>query len=98
MPRGSVRPRDRVDLLATFAGGRPHTETVATGVEVLTVLGSGTPEAAPGLGDAAPSTATATGQTLVLLVTPDQAEQLAYARAFADLSISVEGPHEEVTP
>ena len=62
------------------------------------VLGSGTPEAAPGLGDAAPSTATATGQTLVLLVTPDQAEQLAYARAFADLSISVEGPHEEVTP
>ena len=97
MPRGSVRPGDRVDLLATFAGGHPHTETVASAVEVLNVLGSDARGASPGLGDAAASADAAAGQTLVLLVTPDQAQELAYARAFADLSVSVEGP-EEVSP
>jgi pilus assembly protein CpaB len=99
MPRGSVRPGDRVDLLATFAGGRPHTETAASGVEVLSVLASSTAGGGAALGEAEPIAEPGAGQTLILLVTPDQAEQLAYARAFADLSISVEGPGEgEVTP
>jgi Flp pilus assembly protein CpaB len=95
MPRGSVRPGDRVDLLATFAGGQPHTETVASGVEVLTVLGADGGAGGTALGDPPSVAETGPAQTLVLLVTPDQAEQLAYARAFADLSISVEGPGEE---
>ena len=98
LPRGAVRAGDRVDVLATFAGGQPHTETVVTGVEILAVMdpsGSGV----NGLGATGAGSETAAGgQTLILLVGPDQAEDLAYARAFADLSISVEGPDEEVTP
>jgi Flp pilus assembly protein CpaB len=94
LPPGSVRAGDHVDVLATFAGGRPHTETVASGIEVLVVLtsaeGAGSlpgGSAAAGADVAGVDTGT---QTLVLLVRPDQAEQLAYARAFADLGISVE--------
>jgi hypothetical protein len=67
-------------------------------VEILAVMdpsGSGV----NGLGATGAGSETAAGgQTLILLVGPDQAEDLAYARAFADLSISVEGPDEEVTP
>ena len=95
LPSGSLRPGDRVDLLATFAGGHPHTETVATGVQVLTALSSQPQAAQAGLGGAAPVADTGSGQALVLLVTPDQAEQVAYAKAFADLTVSVEGPGEE---
>src|SRR4051812_3201569 len=39
LPAGSVHPGDRVDLLATFTSGRHHVETVASGLEVLVVLG-----------------------------------------------------------
>jgi Flp pilus assembly protein CpaB len=81
-PRGAVRPGDRVDVLATFGGGRPHTETVATGLEVLTVLA---PETSAGAGSP-------TVPSLVLLVGPEDAESLAYATAFADLSVSIAGP------
>jgi Flp pilus assembly protein CpaB len=98
LPRGSVRRGDRVDLLATFAGGRPHTETVATGLQVLTVLSPDPQSAQAGLGDTAPvadSAGTGTDEALVLLVTPDQAEEVAYAKAFADLTVSVEGPSED---
>jgi pilus assembly protein CpaB len=100
LPAGSVRAGDLVDLLATFAGGRPHTETVASAIEVLTVLPPGGTVGSPGGAGAASGPDTggpdtgglgAEAQTLVLLVRPDQAEQLAYARAFADISISVEG-------
>lgn len=88
VPFGSVRPGDRVDVLATFGGPHPHTETVATGLEVLLVLGSdgstGVISTSSGSG--------AAGPTLVLLVSPDAAEQLAYAKAFADLSIAIDGP------
>lgn len=91
LPPGSVRSGDRVDVLATFGGGRPHTETVATGLEVLMVLGveaNGEITAVAGADASAPS--------LVLLVSPDQAERLAYARAFADLSVSIEGTESPV--
>jgi Flp pilus assembly protein CpaB len=75
---GLLAPGDRVDVLATFAGGRPHTETVAPGVEVLSILDGG-PNAFEGVA------------TLVLLVSPDAAETLAYARSFAELTVSVVG-------
>jgi pilus assembly protein CpaB len=87
LPPGSVRPGDHVDLLATFAKGQPHTETVASDVEVLLVLSPGS--SSGGLPDT--GTSLDSGQTLMLLVRPDQAEQLAYARAFADLTVTVAG-------
>jgi pilus assembly protein CpaB len=94
---GVVGPGDRVDVLATFPGARSHTETVASGLDVLRVVSAR---------DAATATATASdagasgapGGMLLLLVTPDQAEELAYARAFADVSIALEGPPEVVAP
>jgi Flp pilus assembly protein CpaB len=77
---GAVRAGDRVDVLATFGGPRPYTETVASGLEVLTIL---RPDegmfAAGGTG----------GPTLVLLVGPEVAEELAYATAFADLAVAI---------
>ncbi len=77
---GTVTPGDRVDVLATFGGPRPYTDTVASGLEVLTIVEppGGTFSAS---GDAGPS--------LVLLVSPQVAEELAYASAFADLAVSV---------
>jgi pilus assembly protein CpaB len=83
MPSGSVRPGDRVDVLATFGGQRPHTETAATGLEVLSVLEPSE--------DAFAASGAEAGPTLVLLVTPDAAERLAYAKAFADLTLTVAG-------
>lgn len=83
MPAGSVRAGDRVDVLATFGGQRPYTDTVATGLEVLSVLSS--PEGAMAVGaDAGPS--------LVLLVAPDAAERLAHAKAFGTLTLTIAGP------
>lgn len=82
VPPGSVRPGDRVDVFATFGGPSPHTETVATGLEVLLVLG----------GDEAGGTsltASGSGPSLVLLVSPDEAERLAFATAFADLAVAI---------
>jgi pilus assembly protein CpaB len=90
LPAGSVRPGDHVDLLATFAKGQPHTETVASDVEVLLVLAPGS--SSGGLPDT--GTSLGSGQTLMLLVEPDQAEELAYARAFADLTVTVSGASE----
>ena len=80
VPPGPLAPGDRVDVLATYAGGQPHTETVVTAAEVLMVQGSDD----PGGG----------GTAVVLLVWPGDAERLAYARAFADLSIAVVSPAE----
>lgn len=76
LPRGAVVSGDHVDLLATYASGQPHTETVLTGVEVLRLL-------------EAPSIEGSAAATLVLLVTPDAAERVAFARAFADLAVAV---------
>ncbi len=80
-PPGLLASGDRVDVLATFAAGQPHTETVVSGAEVLSILGGGS----DGLDGVA---------TLVLLVSPDAAETLAYARSFAELSISVTSAEE----
>jgi pilus assembly protein CpaB len=81
LPQDTVRAGDHVDVLATYGGDRPHTETVASGLEILLVINSSDPSTpTPGSGPA-----------LVLLVTPDDAERLAYAKAFADLSVSVQG-------
>jgi pilus assembly protein CpaB len=88
VPPEAVRAGDRVDVLATFGGGRPHTETVATGLEVLSVLGSGQTDALSGAPSDAPR--------LVLLVSPENAERLAYASAFGDLSVTIAGADEEV--
>jgi len=89
VPPGAVRAGDRVDLYATFGGPHPHTETVATGLEVLLLLGDEGAEGTTGLTSSASS-----GPTLVLLVSPEQAERLAYATAFADLAIAIAGPAE----
>jgi Flp pilus assembly protein CpaB len=86
-PPSALRPGDRVDVLATFAGGRPHTEVAAHDVEVLLLLGPRQAAGSPGGLDAA--LADPAAETLVLLVTPEDADHLAYARAFADLSITV---------
>jgi pilus assembly protein CpaB len=90
IPAGAVRPGDRVDVLATFGGGQPHTETVATGLEVLLVLDSGE-GAITTAGGLDPS-----GTSLVLLVSPDQAERLAYATAFGDVAVSIDSLEEVV--
>ncbi|MGH2676228.1 MAG: Flp pilus assembly protein CpaB [Actinomycetota bacterium] len=80
LPRGTLAPGDRVDVLATFAAGQPYTETVTSEAEVLLVLDADGPE---DLGQ---------GATVVLLVGPEVAERLAYARAFADISLAVAPP------
>jgi pilus assembly protein CpaB len=92
-PANSIRPGDRVDVLATFGGGRPYTETTVTGAEVLVVSTQSdtSPVSIGGTNDSASASA------LILLVSPDDAERLAYAGSFADLSIAVAGP-EEVLP
>ena len=83
LPAGSVRAGDRVDVLATFGGQRPYTDTVGAGLEVLSVI---QPEDQGILASGGSA-----GPTLVLLVTPEAAERLAYAKAFADLTVTVAG-------
>ncbi|HZD17118.1 MAG TPA: Flp pilus assembly protein CpaB [Actinomycetota bacterium] len=82
MPAGALRPGDHVDVLATFGGPRPYTDTVAEGLEVLSVLGRDDDSVAASGGE---------GPSLVLLVSPQTAERLAYAVAFGRLSVSI-GP------
>ncbi len=94
LPPGAVTAGDRVDVLATYGSGQPHSEVVANGLQVLSVLGpsggsaGGTGSASTGL-DAAGSGASQQ-VTLVLLVSPDQETDLAFARAFADLEVAIE--------
>lgn len=80
LPATTVRAGDRVDVLATFGGGRPHTETVAEAVEILSVL-------RPDRGQATTGDET----TIVLLAAHELVEQLAYAQAFADLGVALTG-------
>jgi pilus assembly protein CpaB len=84
VPRGAVRAGDRVDVLATFGGGHPHTETVAVALEILLIL---QPSSSTGLGGPAEGD----GPHLVLLVAPDVAERLAYAQAFGEITVVIEG-------
>jgi pilus assembly protein CpaB len=86
LPPGAVRPGDRVDVLATYGGERPHTETVASELEVLRVM-SPSPSGAVGASEV---------PSLVLLVTPLDAERLAYAKAFADLDVSISTQPSEI--
>jgi pilus assembly protein CpaB len=95
LPGGALAPGDRVDVLATYASGQPHTETVVAGVEVLFVLG---PEGSDGGSGVTNLDAAAAGvgssTTLILLVSTEQEERLAFARAFADLQVAI-APAEE---
>jgi Flp pilus assembly protein CpaB len=84
-----VRPGDLVDLIATFGGGGAHTELTGEGLEVLRVERGG---GGGSFGAAATSTSSSVG--LVLLVAPSDAERLAFASAFATLSIAVRGPED----
>jgi len=90
LPAGSVHPGDRVDLLATFTTGRHHVETVASELEVLMVLGEGDPSG--GIADT--GGADSGTRTLVVLTTPSQAESLAYAKAFAAISVLIDAPEQ----
>ena len=85
-----VRPGDLVDVLATFGGGGAHTEVTGEALEVLSIDRGGT---AP-LGAAPGQTG---GVGLVLLVTPTDAERLAFAATFATLSIAVRSPGDAVS-
>lgn len=79
VPPGTLRPGDRVDVLATFGGPRPYTDTVASGLEVLSIVDEEEGSFAAG----------GQGPSLVLLVSPDTAERLAYAVAFGTPSITI---------
>lgn len=92
VPAGSIVAGDRVDVLATFGGTHPHTETVATGLEVLSVLAPAGDGGTLSVGTGATS-----GEQLVLVVRPDQAEGLAYATSFGEISVTIVGAS-EATP
>ncbi|HXF35714.1 MAG TPA: RcpC/CpaB family pilus assembly protein, partial [Actinomycetota bacterium] len=83
-------PGDLVDVVATYGAPDPHVETPAAGVEVLAVLGADGPAGGGGLlgspgGEGA-------NTRVVVLVTPETAELLAFASAFAELDLSLRGP------
>ncbi len=84
VPPGVVVPGDRVDVLATFvpgaASGGSHAETVASEAEVLRLV------------DRAGFEEPVDAATVVLLVTPETAERLAYARSLGDLSLAIAPP------
>jgi pilus assembly protein CpaB len=82
VPPAAVRPGDRVDVLGTYGGGRPYSETVASALEVLRVLDGVGHATIAGGGE---------GGSLVLLASPDIAERLAFAAAFATVSIAIVG-------
>jgi pilus assembly protein CpaB len=95
LPVGSLAPGDRVDLLATFTSGQPHTELVVSSVEVLSVLGPSSTDANQPAGGVGLDVAGSSGPgavTLILLVSPDQEERLAFARAFASLEVTIAPP------
>jgi Flp pilus assembly protein CpaB len=85
LPGGAVTAGDRITLFATFGGRSPHTETVATGVEVVRILAGGEAGTVPGVDGAG-------GDPLVVVVDALAAERIAYAAAFATLSVAVEAP------
>jgi Flp pilus assembly protein CpaB len=90
LPDGAVHPGDTVDVLTTFGGAHAHTETTATGAEVLSVeapASSGTTDIG-----------TPTGPQLVLVVDAATASSLAYATAFGHVAIAVNPPDVTGTP
>jgi Flp pilus assembly protein CpaB len=90
LPSGVLSAGDRVDVLATFQGGQPHTELVVAGVEVLFVLGGEpTDERTGGIGGLDLGGGGQTATVLIVLVAPAQEERLAFARAFANLEVAL---------
>lgn len=87
VPTGTLTAGDRIEVFATYAGGRPHTELVATDLEVVRILRDGAGET--GIGGATTGDA---GVALVLLVDGDAATRLAYAKTFGQLQIAILGP------
>ena len=80
LPSDVLEPGDRVDVIATFGGSRPYTDTVGSGLEILSVVeqDEGTFQAGG-----------ATGPSLVLLVSPETAEQLAHATTFGQITVTI---------
>ena len=90
LPPGALVPGDRVDVLATYAGSQPHSEVVVGGIEVLFVLGpSSSTQGSAGLDLDAAAAGASAPTTLILVVSPDQEERLAFARAFANLEVAI---------
>jgi len=88
-PPGGIVPGDRVDVLASFGGGQPHVETAGAALEVLKIQAGG--------GAVAGLESTQGLASVVLLVSPEEAERLAYAAAFARLTLSVVGTAPETS-
>lgn len=88
VPEETISAGDRVDVYATYGGGRPHTELAAAEIEVLKVL---TQVPAGGLGGTATGLS-ADGVSLVVLADTAAAERLAYAKAFAQVTVAIVGP------
>jgi Flp pilus assembly protein CpaB len=86
-----VKPGDLVDVIATFGGGGAHTEVAGEAIEVLAVDRAG-----GGASFGGATTPSSGGVGLVLLVSPSDAERLAFASAFATLTIAVRGPDDLV--
>ena len=93
VPPGTIRAGDHVEVYATYGGGRPHTELVATALEVVRILTEG----ASGGGGIGGTTTGDTGVALMLLVDGDAASRLAYARAFGQLQVAILGPETSPT-
>ena len=95
LPPGTVVPGDHVDVLATYGAGQLQADIVVEGAVVVLVLGptsaSGS-RGSSGIGLPAGTVAAAAEATLVLLVTPQQEQRLAFARAFAVLDVTVQPP------
>jgi pilus assembly protein CpaB len=91
-PAGTVRPGDEIDVLATYGAnaGRPYTETVASGLEVLQVV-DGAPPASVGSSGAPP------GPPVVVLADPITVERLARAASLGLLSIAIAGDETSIT-
>jgi Flp pilus assembly protein CpaB len=86
-----VKPGDLVDVIATFGGGGAHSEVAGQAIEVLAV-----DRASGGASFGGTSTGASGGLGLVLLVSPDDAERLAFASAFATLFVAVRSPDDLV--
>ena len=82
LPPGSVRAGDAVDVFGSFGGAQPHVETVVDAAEVGQVLAAGV----AGASEMRPS-----GPSIVLWVDPSTAGRLAFAAAFATLTVAVTG-------
>ena len=91
-PAGTVRSGDEIDVLATYGAnaGRPYTETVASGLEVLDVIEDGSPIASTQGG-------AMTGPPIVVLADPLTVERLARAASLALLSIAIVGDEAPLT-